>query len=66
MELAKDKYADLEIAYSNLNKKVNKRSNIRKWMEKHVFFTAIVAFTLTFSIINIILIMKFFSILANL
>lgn len=62
MEIAKDRYANLELSYS----KIKRRGNMFRWMERHMLFTAIVAFTLTFSIINIILIMKFFSILVNL
>lgn len=66
MEIAKDKYVDLGINYERANKSRKRKGILASWIKRHALFTTIVGLALTFSIINIILIIKFFTILANL
>lgn len=61
MEIAKDEYVGLGMKYKGTYAKKKKRSILKK----NIGLIVLIAFTLTFSIINIILIMKFFSILSN-
>ena len=60
LEITKDQYINLGI---NDKKKGVKKLN---WIKRHIIIITIVTLTLTFSIINIILIIKFFYLLANL
>lgn len=65
MEIAKEKRG-IEIGYRFIEKREPKRMKEKKgFFENYGLFTAMSVFTLTFSVINIILIMNFFSIIAN-
>lgn len=61
MEIAKDEYLNLNMKYKETGEKKKRRSIIKNNMGLFI----LIACTLTFSTINIILIMKFFNILAN-
>lgn len=56
----------MELAKENINYKVSKKENkLWKWMKQNQIISIVSIFTIMFSIINIVLIMNFFSILSN-
>ena len=63
MEMAKNEGINLNIDY---NKKIYaQRKKRNSWIKKHAFWLFLVGLALTFSVINIILIIEFFNILSN-